>query len=203
MAPKIVDKSTKKIEILRAAMRLFAENGVVNTKMSHIAEAAGIGKGTIYEYFRSKEDIFAEAYELVFKGVAEKTAQVLASGMEPPRKLEMLVRASVEGFLGDGGEFAGIMMAFWSEGVRKNDERIIKIINLREIYAEYRSMISAILKEGVEKGQFRPMDTFVTASLLIGSMDGILLQCIMDPKIFPPEKAVDVLLDSFMNGIKV
>jgi hypothetical protein len=64
-------------------------------------------------------------------------------------------------------------------------------------------MISAILQEGVGKGQFRNIDTFITASLLIGSMDGILLQCIMDPKIFSPQKAVDVFLDSFMNGIKI
>ena len=65
--PKIVDKAAKKNEILLAAMRLFAEKGVVNSKMADIAIAAGIGKGTIYEYFRSKEEIFGEAFSTIHR----------------------------------------------------------------------------------------------------------------------------------------
>ena len=77
MSPKYVDKEEKKRDLLKAAMRVFAQRGVVNTKMADIALAAGIGKGTIYEYFRSKEDIFAEAYHLVFQGIEEKIGAVL------------------------------------------------------------------------------------------------------------------------------
>lgn len=202
MSPKVVDKEEKKAQILHAAIKVFAQNGVVKTKMADIARVSGIGKGTIYEYFRSKEDIFAEAYGLVFQGVEEKIATVLQDDIEPEEKLRLLMTETLEGFFADGGEFAGIMMAFWSEGVRNKDERISEIINLEEIYAEYRQMIAAILEEGMEKGRFRKVDSFLTASVLIGAMDGILLQCIMDPGIFVPGKAVDVLLDSYLNGIK-
>lgn len=202
MAPHVVDKEAKKREILRAAMKVFAQNGVVNTKMTDIAIAAGIGKGTIYEYFRSKEDIFAEAYTRVFQGTEEQIGCVLESRIGPEEKLKRLMTITIEGFFGDGGEFAGIMMAFWSEGIRNKDERIIEIINLQEVYSQYRGMISGILEEGIRKRVFRKVDTFLTASVLIGAMDGILLQCILDPKIFSPERAVEALLDSYLNGIK-
>ncbi len=176
MSPKIVDKQAKKYEILTAAMRVFAQKGVVKTKMSDIAEAAGIGKGTIYEYFRSKEDIFAETYRQVFEGTEQEVMAVISADLDPETKLRKLMTTTVEGFLGDGGEFAGIMMAFWSEAVRNKDDRIIDIINLQQVYADYRQMISAILEEGVRAGAFQVSDTFMTASVLIGAMDGILLQ---------------------------
>ena len=59
MAPKIVDKEAKKTQIIIAATQVFSKLGVAKTKMIDIAQAAGIGKGTIYEYFRSKEEIFS------------------------------------------------------------------------------------------------------------------------------------------------
>ena len=203
MSPKIVDKPLKKQEILKAAMRMFAQNGVVKTKMADIAVAAGIGKGTIYEYFRSKEDIFAEAYSHIFLNTETRIAEVLESPLEPEEKLRGLMSVTLEEFLvGDGGEFAGIMMSFWSEGVRNKNERIMEIIDLKKIYSEYRAMISAILEEGMAKGQFRDMDTHVTASVIIGAMDGILLQYIMDRDVFSPEEAIAALLDSYLNGVK-
>lgn len=201
MVAKIVDKSVKKAEILSAAMQVFAENGVVQSTMSQIAELAGIGKGTIYEYFRSKEDIFAEAYQMVFNETTRNIQEVLASALTPTEKLEMLMRVSVEGLFSDGGKFAGIMMAFWSEGMRQKNEQMMKIINLKGVYDEYRTVIASILQEGIEKGEFKPMDTFITASVLIGAMDGILIQCVMDPNIFSPQKAVAFLHQIFINGI--
>ncbi|MGD9160691.1 MAG: TetR/AcrR family transcriptional regulator [Desulfobacteraceae bacterium] len=203
MSPKIVDKPLKKQEILKAAMRMFAQNGVVNTKMVDIAAAAGIGKGTIYEYFRSKEDIFAEAYSHIFMDTEKRIEEILESSVQPEEKLRELMKVSIEEFLvGDGGEFAGIMMSFWSEGIRNRNERIMEIIDLKKVYSEFRGMIAEILEEGIAKGQFREMDTHVTASVIIGAMDGILLQYIMDRNVFLPGRAIDALLAGFLNGIK-
>jgi hypothetical protein len=127
---------------------------------------------------------------------------VLESDIGSEEKLKMLMKVSAEGFLGNGGEFAGIMMEFWSEGIRNKDEKMIEIINMQKMYSEYRGMIAQILEEGMSRGIFRKIDTFMTASVLIGAMDGILLQWIMDPKIFTPQNAVEVLVDSYVNGIK-
>ena len=202
MSPKIVDKLEKKQEILKAAMRIFAQNGVGKTKMADIAKAAGIGKGTIYEYFRSKEDIFAETYSHIFMDTEARIVEILESPIEPEEKLRGLMRVSIEEFLvGDGGEFAGIMMSFWSEGIRNNNERIMEIIDLKKIYSEFRAMISGILEEGINTGQFRKIDTHLTASVIIGAMDGILLQYVMDKNVFLPGNAIETLLDSFLNGI--
>jgi AcrR family transcriptional regulator len=202
MTPKKIDKAAKKQEILEAAMKLFARNGVTNTKMAHIAEAAGVGKGTIYEYFRSKEDIFASAYHHMFAETEELIEKVLQSNIGPEERLKAVLGDTIEALLGDGGEFAGIMMEFWSEGIRSKDDRILKIINLDEIYRQYRQIISEILEEGISQGIFRRVDTHLTASALIGAMDGLFLQWILEPGIFEPREATDVLIDCYLNGIK-
>ncbi len=204
MSPKLVDKAEKKQVILKAAMRIFAQNGVVKTKMADIAIAAGIGKGTIYEYFRSKEDIFAEAYSHIFMETENGIAEILESALQPEEKLRGLMRVTLEKFLvEDGGEFAGIMMSFWSEGIRNKNERIMEIIDLKKVYSEFRTMISGILREGINKGEFRDMDPHITASVIIGAMDGILLQYVMDRSAFSPEKAIAALLENYLNGIKI
>ena len=61
MSPKIVDKEKRKKEIIDATLKLFSQKGYEATSMSQIAELAGIGKGTIYEYFESKEELILNA----------------------------------------------------------------------------------------------------------------------------------------------
>ena len=62
--------------------------------------------------------------------------------------------------------------------------------------------ISDILQEGIASGVFREMDTRLTASVIIAALDGLLLQWILDRNIFDPRNATDVLVETYLNGIK-
>jgi AcrR family transcriptional regulator len=200
--PKIVDKETKKMEILHAAMQVFAQKGVVNTKMIDIATAAGIGKGTIYEYFRSKEDIFASAYIYFFSMTKSMVQEGLSKEEDPPSQLSLVLNIPLDAFMHLGEEYADIMMDFWAEGIRTKNQDLLDAINLKGIYASYRKMIQKILKEGIKKDVFKPMDTHSTAAVLIGAFDGILLQWIMDRKAINLKKVPKVLLNGFLEGIR-
>jgi AcrR family transcriptional regulator len=81
--PKIIDKDEKKAEILRAAMQVFSQKGVAKTKMIDIAKCARVGKGTIYEYFDSKEDIFREAFEKVYYESERLLEEAIGSTDDP------------------------------------------------------------------------------------------------------------------------
>jgi AcrR family transcriptional regulator len=200
--PKIVDKETKKMEILHAAMQVFAQKGVVNTKMIDIATTAGIGKGTIYEYFRSKEDIFASAYIYFFSMAKSMVREGLSKEDDPPSQLSLVLNISLDAFMHLGEEYADIMMDFWAEGIRTKNQDLLDAINLKGIYADYRKMIQQILKQGIKKDVFKPMDTHSTAAVLIGAFDGILLQWIMDRKAINLKKVPKVLLNGFLEGIR-
>src|SRR3546814_8314834 len=61
--PKIVDKDAKRLSLIEAAAIVFAREGFARTKMAHIAAEAGVGKGTLYEYFASKNELFLSVCE--------------------------------------------------------------------------------------------------------------------------------------------
>ena len=200
--PKIVDKEAKKMEILHAAMQVFAQKGVVKSKIIDIATTAGVGKGTIYEYFRSKEEIFTSAYTYFFQTMESMVQEALSKEDDPLKQLELILTISLDAFRHIGEEFADIMMEFWAEGIRNKNLDILDAINLKGVYSNYRKMIQQILKNGIEKGMFKPMDTKLIASVLIGALDGIMLQWIMDRKAINLQKVPVVLLDGFIEGIR-
>jgi AcrR family transcriptional regulator len=202
MMPRVVDKEAKKLDILHAAMQVFAKKGVVKTKMIDIATTAGVGKGTIYEYFRSKEEIFSNAYTYFFQMMESMVQEVLKKENDPLRQLELIITISLDAFMHMGEEFADIMMDFWAEGIRNKNQNILDAIDLKGVYSEYRKMIQLILKRGIEKGVFKPLDTKSTATVLIAAFDGILLQWFVDRKAVNLKKIPTVVLDSFIEGIK-
>ena len=183
-------------------MHVFARQGIVKTKMIDIAKEAGVGKGTIYEYFRSKDGIFNSAFHLLFKTTEQAIGNALSTTDDPVLKLKLLMQTSYDTFLHDGGEFAAIMMDFWAEGVRNKDSQALEIIDLKSIYAEYRQIIISVLQEGIASGIFKKMDVDSMAAGLIGMFDGILLQWIMDRDTINIKKISTTVMDGILNGIQ-
>lgn len=202
MAPKIVDKEAKKMEIMQAALQVFSQKGVASTKMIDIAKAASVGKGTIYEYFSSKEEIFATGFRYFFDGFEQEMEQALAQSQKPEEQLEILIRRSLSAFFEDQLEFAAIMLDFWAEGIRTKDNTINNAINLKQLYQNYRKMIIQIINAGIKQGIFRKLDPVPYASFLIGALDGLMLQWVMEPEIFDIKLIADALCDGLLNGIK-
>ena len=200
--PKVVDKEAKKLEILNAAIKVFAKNGVVKTKMAEIAQAAGIGKGTIYEYYRSKEEIFHEAFIQILASMQKAISQALEKTVDPIEKIKLLIDTCLVKFVDESEDFVEIMMDFWAEGVRNKNADVLKIFDLNQMYTQFRNLVSEILEDGIRKGVFRQMNTKLTASVLLGAFDGLFLQWIIDRSIFNLREVADELLDSFLNGIK-
>lgn len=202
MSPKIVDKEVKKIEILHAAIRVFSEKGAAKTKMIDIAVAAKIGKGTIYEYFRSKEEVFAGTFTMFYQGMEGMMLKAVQATNNPEEQLCNLINVSLVELLEHGGEFINIMIDFWAESVRSKNEEIRSIINLKQLYDEFRALIVGIIDAGITQGVFRPIDSHIMASFFIGALDGLMLQEIMDPGIVDLKKAAGTICDGFINGIK-
>lgn len=201
MSPKIVDIEEKKLKIIHAAVKVFSEKGMVKAKMADIALEAGIGKGTIYEYFRSKEEVFTSGFQMFFEGMQDTIETALKSTNDPVEQLKLLIDLSFKSFLQHGSDLAMIMMDFWAEGIRNKDEKILNAIDLKQIYHEFRVLIKSILNNGIEQGVFRSVDTHNVAALFIGALDGIMLQWIMDHKSIDLEKITDSVIDNFLNGL--
>ena len=94
--PKIVDKKEKAARIGSAAITVFRKLGYHGTRMVDIAEAAGIGKGTLYEYFRNKDEIFRFEFERYFAAFESGAAAAMTEADSPGGRLLSLVEFAID-----------------------------------------------------------------------------------------------------------
>jgi len=201
--PKIIDKAAKKQDIIEAAMKVFAQKGFANTKMADVAEAANIGKGTIYEYFKSKEEIFELVFNHFMESMETSIARAIFKITDPVEKIKVIFLSWADMIAKHTTDIVEIMLDFWAEAVRRKDEKELEIVRLDLIYDDFRKIIKSILDEGIRLGKFKPVDTFYAASLILGAMDGLMIQWIMNKNVFDVKKATEHSMNVFLTGICV
>ncbi len=201
---KIVDKEAKRQKILLAALRVIAKKGLASTRMSDIAEAADVGKGTLYEYFRSKEEMMHEGFLLIFEKAEEVLARKLFKVTDPAEKIHVILVGFVEALEQFPLDFMEIMFDVWAEGVRSVKAKETTVFDMRRLYADYRNLLVSILTEGVHQGRFRKnLNPLLTASAILGSWDGLMLQWVLDHSVFNFKEAVETMYQAYMTGIRI
>ncbi|MBC8175314.1 MAG: TetR/AcrR family transcriptional regulator [Candidatus Marinimicrobia bacterium] len=189
----------KEQQIIEAAIRVFARKGLEKGRIADIAVDAGIGKGTVYEYFRSKEEIFTAIESSVMQEMMNQLAGLVGSDLSPRNKLEALLEQGMDAMIGMGDAIL-IMTELWAQAARGLWHDSGDTF-LEEVYEEFRVIVKEILRAGVEAGQFREMSYEGVATLLLAFMDGLAWQymLIRDHEKF--ENVKKEAIRSFMRGI--
>lgn len=203
MCPKRVDKESRKKEILHAAMHEMARKGVNAVKIGQIAAAAGIGKGTIYEYFSSKEEIFGAAMAEFLGKIEEIQARKLFRAVTPQEKIKAVIDSWVEATDTIPHDYLKLLIDLWAEGVRQSNPALKKIFDMKKLYYEYREIVSAILRDGINAGVFRDVDVEVMSGIFLASVDGLMIQWLLDKDSMDIRETAGALYDTFMQGIAV
>ena len=184
--------------ILDAADRLLARYGYKKMTMDDLAQEVGIGKGTIYLHFRSKEEIVLSHVDRIVERVLERLKALAQSDAAPPAKLrEMLV--------------ARVMLRF--DSVQQYSESISEVLrDLRSALLERREryfereaeMIGLVLKEGQRVRAFRRQDAAGTARALVAATNSLLpfnLSTRELGKRKDVEQSVQRIADLLLNGL--
>ena len=193
----MIDKKTK---ILNAAINVFAKQGLEKGKIADIAKVAKIGKGTVYEYFKSKDEIFHEIENMFIHDSVDQLNVIAESNKTPINKIEKISQLNMN-LHEEMGDSVLIISELWAQHSRGqlhgHDSSIFT-----EMYSIYYRIVANILAEGVENGQFRQMNIEGVATLLLALFDGIIWQSVIfkDDKKF--QKREKKAIQSFINGIK-
>jgi AcrR family transcriptional regulator len=183
MTPKLIDKDSKRDSIIDAAIKLFAKKGFTKTTINDIALAAGIGKGTVYEYFSTKEEIIHHSFGYFIKSLELDFQEILIMNTAVQEKLSLIFKGFVEFISTDSLGIIEIMFDFWAEAIKNKAAKGLLYQDMRQFYQSYREIFIDLLREGIEKGEFKKeIDTNSVASLIVGMLDGILVQWILDKK---------------------
>jgi AcrR family transcriptional regulator len=193
-------KQIKKSLIIEAAARVFANRGYNSTLIAEIATEAGIGKGTIYEYFPSKEDLFFAVFEwFVEMTEAEARVSISALGGSASERLKALNDALLKSWL-EMLDMYSLVMEFWSASASSRMRQRFKKA-FREGYKDFRQLVSALISDGIETGEFQPeVDAESVAAALVGAWDALLLQAWFDEG-FDPLTTSRKFMAVLINGL--
>lgn len=202
MAPKQVDREEKQQLIAGAALEVFARRGFAAATIEEIARAAGLGKGTVYQYFQSKDDLFFAVFHS-FVGQLRRQARGLAAG--PESSAAARLRTILVGLMDideDSRRLFSLTFEFWAVSASGTPALRARVASLfRDTYAELGVMVAETIRDGVARGEFDPaIDVGALTAVLIGSMDGLWLQAWFDPTINPARMAAR-FLDVVLRGL--
>jgi TetR/AcrR family fatty acid metabolism transcriptional regulator len=196
MCARIIDKEEKKKAVLAAALIVFARKGLSAAKIDDVAFEAGIGKGTVYEYFKSKDDLFFALFEEMKQELHRRIFE-MDHALPPRQKLQKLVTSALLAFE-RWRDFGYILLEFWAMHKGGTSTRI----RFDEIYDDARSILSGLVREGIRTGDFRKMNPEHAASALIAIFDGLLLQWLFNPKSFSLKTMGNTVSDLIARGIE-
>lgn len=194
-------RGEKRPLILRAATEVFAEQGFNSVTVAGIADRAGIGKGTVYEYFASKDDLLFAVFEWMNEGIADRIRSLIEEGGTTHERLRRLLDLGAE-VTREQVDMQAVALDFWSASRgTKSEERYNQAC--LATYRAYRALLVAVIREGQQTGELKPsIDAEAIAVMIVAAMDGLGIQVFFDRGV-DPATTVDGFAEVLLAGLEV
>ncbi|EIM05659.1 hypothetical protein A1A1_15124 [Planococcus antarcticus DSM 14505] len=161
-------------QIIDAAVIVIAENGYHQAQVSKIAKQAGVADGTIYLYFKNKEDILISVFQEKMGVFVSKLEEIISRDLSAPTKMGLMIESHFELLAGD----THLAIVTQLELRQSNHEIRLKINN---VLREYLKLMDEILVKGIEDGEFdRTMDIRLARQMVFGTMDETITTWVMN-----------------------
>jgi AcrR family transcriptional regulator len=188
------DPNERREEILLAAVELFAENGFRTTELQQIADAVSIAKGTIYLYFDSKKSLFFAAVERAVHNLAAHIEREVDKASGAAEKTKAIIRAHFR-FFNEDIHLATILASEQGEFLLQAEKTYLRV------YSKNASHLEAIIRQGMEAGEFTPADPRLTTEVFANLLGGMIYSQIRGQKSLSSVNSVEKHTDFFLYGI--
>jgi AcrR family transcriptional regulator len=185
--------------ILEAARKVFAKKGFHDATVDDVANAAGLAKGTVYLYYRSKQDVYLAALKFgigqMYSALVEEVNKVATT----EAKLKALIAAKLAYF----DENRDFFKIYYSELGRIPTHPAGIDSEFKALYLEQARLVESILKEGIRKKAIRSLGTEQTAFAISDIIRGVVTQRILGWSKSKTGQDVDFIFDLVWKGIAV
>jgi len=184
-------------------MIIFAKEGINKGTIASIAQEAKVGKGTIYEYFKSKEEIFEEMLDEFFQNMLLDWKGLNDLEIPTIKKLEKIFEYTFEYLsLIDEQNFHQliIIIEIMLYAMRKDLSKSTQI-DLGKILQKLYKIIEPIIENGIKEGVLKDIDKEYFTFILFGSLDGIALHYYFQRNYIDVDKLKAYSMEIFLNGI--
>jgi TetR/AcrR family fatty acid metabolism transcriptional regulator len=189
-------KNDRKAQIIEAAIKIFAHKGFYYTKVADVAREAGIADGTIYLYFKNKDDILISLFETKMEQFLKRFNAVLNEKVDSKTKLELFIDIYIQLI----EENQNVAEVFQVE-LRQSSKFLKDYHNQK--FIDFLNIIGQIIKEGQQKNEFRKDFRVNTMKIAIfGALDELARQWILsnDPT-FDLREASQEVTRTFIAGL--
>lgn len=183
----------RKAQILAAATRVFVRDGLETARMESIAQEAGLSVGGVYWYFKSKEAIVQGLLAEMFDADLRGLRAVLNQDGSVSDRLMAYVSAS----LAQTAETSPLSNELYSLATRNELARA----HLREYLSEFRRLLADLIRQGIERGEFRPVDPMQAALLLLSAYEGFMELAMLGVPDGDAEGTLLAMLDLMLAGM--
>jgi TetR/AcrR family fatty acid metabolism transcriptional regulator len=186
----------KRDAILRAATDVFADRGYFNAQVADVARAAGVAAGTVYLYFRSKDDLLISIFERGMKEALDEGRALAAAVRDPRERLRRFARLHLARL----GRDRNLAIVFQVE-LRQSTKFMERFSST--LLRDYLGLIRDAIADGQREGTFRPdVKPTVAAKTLFGALDEMATNWILSRRKYSLEADADLVVDLFLNGAR-
>ncbi len=185
---------TRQTQILDAASEVFSEKGFANTQIDEIAELAGLGKGTIYRYFRDKKKLFLSVVDRGLEDLKDTILVEMDKTEDPLKKIETVIRAYLS-FFERKNNLVGVLIHEQSSFQKRIAQRYF------EHYYGNVDKMKQIFEEAIEKDIIKDIDVDNTISVLSCLLNGVIYMRQLENKSYSLSDKLPAVLEIFFTGI--
>jgi TetR/AcrR family fatty acid metabolism transcriptional regulator len=188
-------RADKRDAILRAAIDTFAARGFFNAQVADVARAAGVAAGTVYLYFRGKDDLLISIFERTMKAaIADGRASVEAAD-SPIDRLRRIARVHLDRM----GRDRPLAVVFQIE--LRQSTKFMERFSATHL-REYLGIIRDVIADGQRSGAFRAgVNPTLAAKLFFGALDEMATNWILSRRKYALASEADAIVDLFVGGL--
>lgn len=191
--PRSIDKRER---ILKAALKVFAGKGFYNTRISEIAKEANVADGTIYLYFKNKDDLLISLFEEEVGNICQTMREEMGKTSDPVEKLRIFASSHLSMIL-KNRDLAEVIQVELRQSAKFMREYVNKV------FMEYINLVREVIKEGQEKGIFRKdVAPGIIKRAFFGALDEMASYWILSPtKKYKPIDSAKDISEIFIRGL--
>lgn len=189
------DKLRNKEAILEAAVHLFAQKGFVETKLEDVAALAEFGKGTLYNYFKNKDDLLLSAFDYAVENVLNFLYEQLASVEDPLDRIRLIANSQFN-YYRENTDFMNVITS--NHQVLMNHARSQAVFDR---FQDLKKLVVIEMQAAIDAGHLRPGKAAHYASYLSGMIHSQVRSC-NSGEMKMDDISADEIIDIFLNGAK-
>ena len=183
-------------QIMDAALNCFARKGYHKTTMDDIVAESGLSKGTLYWYFKSKDELFFSLINSFFLEMQQDLDAIFERPTSATDKLRILGHEFAS-FYEEVAEFLNVFFEFWILGTL--NEQLNHLFH--DMLSQYRGVIAGIIKDGVNAGEFTEVNADQLALAVMAAYDGLWFYKMLMPNKVDLDRASQTFIETLFGGL--